>query len=98
MFSLAAMRREPLPLVLGSPYARDMRLRLVTAAATVVALAFVGGHLNASTASSLGSGVVASVYDGDTLTLGDGRRIRLVRQLSISATIESRPRAASSIH
>jgi endonuclease YncB( thermonuclease family) len=56
-----------------------MRLRLVTAAATVVAIAFVGGHLNAGTASSLGSGVVASVYDGDTLTLGDGRRIRLVQ-------------------
>ena len=33
----------------------------------------------AGAAASPGSGIVASVYDGDTLTLRDGRRIRLVQ-------------------
>jgi endonuclease YncB( thermonuclease family) len=63
--------------VLDSAYAADMSLRLMTAAA-VASLALVG-CLQAGAASSPGSGIVASVYDGDTLTLRDGRRIRLVQ-------------------
>jgi endonuclease YncB( thermonuclease family) len=47
-------------------------------AATVV-LALGGGYLQAGTASSSASYVVGSVYDGDTLTLRDGRRVRLVQ-------------------
>jgi micrococcal nuclease len=55
-----------------------MSVRLVAAAA-IAALALGGGYVQAGTASSPGSGVVASVNDGDTLTLRDGRRIRLVQ-------------------
>jgi endonuclease YncB( thermonuclease family) len=51
----------------------------LAAAAGIAALALGGGCLNAGTASSLGPVVVASVYDGDTLALRDGRRIRLVQ-------------------
>jgi endonuclease YncB( thermonuclease family) len=55
-----------------------MSLRLMTAAA-IAALALGAVNLQAGTASSPGTGVVAAVYDGDTLTLRDGRRIRLVQ-------------------
>ena len=55
-----------------------MSLRLITAAA-IAALALGAVNLQAGTASSPGAGVVAAVYDGDTLTLRDGRRIRLVQ-------------------
>jgi endonuclease YncB( thermonuclease family) len=46
-------------------------------AAVVVGLGLCAAHLSA--ASSTEAGRVASVYDGDTLTLGDNRRIRLVQ-------------------
>ena len=56
-----------------------MALRLI-AAASVLALALATGYLQAGTASSsASSGVVANVYDGDTLTLRNGQRIRLVQ-------------------
>src|SRR5215211_3605777 len=55
-----------------------MSLRLMTAAA-IATLALGAVNLQAGTASSPGAGVVAAVYDGDTLTLRDGRRIRLVQ-------------------
>jgi endonuclease YncB( thermonuclease family) len=55
-----------------------MLLRLVAAVA-LTALALGGGYLQVGGASSLDSGLVATVYDGDTLTLRDGRRIRLVQ-------------------
>src|SRR6266511_246407 len=55
-----------------------MSLRLMTAAA-IAALALGAVNLQAGTALSPGAGVVAAVYDGDTLTLRDGRRIRLVQ-------------------
>jgi micrococcal nuclease len=48
-------------------------------AAAIAALALGAVNLQAGTASSPGAGVVAAVYDGDTLTLRDGRRIRLVQ-------------------
>jgi endonuclease YncB( thermonuclease family) len=64
--------------VLGPAYAGDMSFRLTTAA-VIAALALGGGYLQVATGSSLASGVVASVHDGDTLTLRDGRRIRLVQ-------------------
>ena len=49
------------------------------AAAAITALALGGTFLQADAASLVGSAAVASVYDGDTLTLRDGRRIRLVQ-------------------
>jgi endonuclease YncB( thermonuclease family) len=64
--------------VLGSAYAADMSLRLVAVAAIAV-LILSGGYLRADAAPSPDSGVVAFVSDGDTLTLRDGRRIRLVQ-------------------
>jgi endonuclease YncB( thermonuclease family) len=48
-----------------------MPLRLM-AAAGITTLALDGGYLQAGTASSLESGLVASVYDGGTLTLRAG--------------------------
>jgi endonuclease YncB( thermonuclease family) len=66
----------------GGPRGAGMRRRLSTAllvAAAVAALGLASVALHAGTASSAASVVVASVYDGDTLTLGDGRRIRLVQ-------------------
>jgi len=52
--------------------------RGLAAALAVVAFTLVlgGAHATGSTAES---GVVASVYDGDTLTLTDGRRVRLLQ-------------------
>ena len=61
---------------------RGKRGRALSAAlivAAVVVLALAGGYLQAGTASSSASYVVGSVYDGDTLTLQDGRRVRLVQ-------------------
>src|SRR5215210_4137066 len=55
-----------------------MSLRLMTAAA-IAALALGAVNLQTGTASSPGAGVVAAVYDGDTLTLRDGARVRLVQ-------------------
>src|SRR5215218_10907156 len=55
-----------------------MSLRLMTAAA-IAALALGAVNLQAGTASSPGAGVVAAIYDGDTLSLRDGRRVRLVQ-------------------
>jgi micrococcal nuclease len=59
-------------------YASDVSASSIAAAAVVV-LAVGGGSLQAGTALSPVTGVVGSVVDGDTLTLRDGRRIRLVQ-------------------
>ena len=62
-----------------------MRLRQAQATARVavallVLVAVVGSGTTASAgASESANGVVASVYDGDTLSLTDGRRVRLVQ-------------------
>jgi endonuclease YncB( thermonuclease family) len=64
--------------VLGAAYAPDMWLRLMSAVA-ITALTVGAGYLESGATSASGSGVVAAVYDGDTLTLRDGRRIRLVQ-------------------
>lgn len=48
------------------------------AAVALTALTLGGGYVEAGTTPS-GSGLVASVSDGDTLTLRDGRRIRLLQ-------------------
>ncbi len=53
--------------------------RRLVAAAGIAVLILSGGYVQTGKASSPGSGVVASVYDGDTLTLRDGRRIRLIQ-------------------
>jgi endonuclease YncB( thermonuclease family) len=55
-----------------------VRSRL-TAAVGIAALVFCAGYLSVGSASPVEAGVVASVYDWDTLTLRDGRRIRLVQ-------------------
>jgi endonuclease YncB( thermonuclease family) len=55
-----------------------MSLRLVAGVA-IAALVIGAGYLEGRTKSASGSRVVAAVYDGDTLTLRDGRRIRLVQ-------------------
>jgi micrococcal nuclease len=51
----------------------------LSAAAAIAAIAVVALSTSAGVASSSGVGVVASVYDGDTLTLRDGRRVRLLQ-------------------
>ena len=63
--------------VLGAAYALGMA-RLMAAVA-ITALTVGAGYLESGTTSASGSGAVAAVYDGDTLTLRDGRRIRLVQ-------------------
>lgn len=55
-----------------------MSLRLMAALAAI-AFSLGGEFFQVGAASSLDSGVVVSIYDGDTLTLRDGRRIRLVQ-------------------
>jgi endonuclease YncB( thermonuclease family) len=55
-----------------------VRSRLA-AAVGIAALGLCAGYLNVGFASPVEAGVVASVYDGDTLTLRDGQRIRLVQ-------------------
>ena len=54
---------------------------LAAAAVAAVFMSFIGGAGIGLAASSapLASGVVASVYDGDTLTLRSGQRIRLLQ-------------------
>jgi endonuclease YncB( thermonuclease family) len=54
-------------------------LKRLSAAAAIAAIAVVALSTSAGVASSSGVGVVASVYDGDTLTLRDGRRVRLLQ-------------------
>jgi endonuclease YncB( thermonuclease family) len=49
------------------------------AAVAITALTVGAVYLEGGTTSASGSAVVAAVYDGDTLTLRDGRRIRLVQ-------------------
>ena len=51
----------------------------LVAAAAITVLALGGSYVHAGAASPLEPATVASVYDGDTLTLRDGRRIRLVQ-------------------
>jgi endonuclease YncB( thermonuclease family) len=66
----------------GAGKRRQLLSTALLVAAAVAALALASGALHAGTASSASttaSVVVASVYDGDTLTLRDGRRIRLVQ-------------------
>lgn len=53
-----------------------MQKALVTLAVASVAL--VAAHLSGA-APTAATGVVAAVYDGDTLTLTDGRRVRLLQ-------------------
>jgi endonuclease YncB( thermonuclease family) len=58
--------------------------RLVLVAAAAVAAVFVSfdsgpGAAQAAPAAPLASGIVASVYDGDTLTLRSGQRVRLLQ-------------------
>ncbi len=54
---------------------------LAAAASAAVFMSFIGGAGIGLAASSvpLASGVVASVYDGDTLTLRSGQRVRLLQ-------------------
>jgi endonuclease YncB( thermonuclease family) len=56
-------------------------LKRLSAAAAIAAIAVVvlSTSVGAATARSPEVGVVASVYDGDTLTLRDGRRVRLLQ-------------------
>jgi micrococcal nuclease len=54
---------------------------LIGALASLLALAAtsVGGPESSRAATSVEGGVVASVYDGDTIRLRDGRRVRLLQ-------------------
>src|SRR3954452_19216821 len=64
---------------------RSIQMRLVLFCSSVVGLLVAAVQLNSAPARDSGatapaeSGIVASDYDGDTLTLGDGRRIRLLQ-------------------
>jgi endonuclease YncB( thermonuclease family) len=53
----------------------------VAAAVAAVSMSFIGGAGigQAASGAPLASGVVASVYDGDTLTLRSGQRVRLLQ-------------------
>jgi endonuclease YncB( thermonuclease family) len=53
-------------------------MRLVLLGGVLLAIALVGAPLSGATLS-LSTGIVASVYDGDTLSLTDGRRVRLLQ-------------------
>ena len=55
------------------------RLILVTCLVAVLAAAAVLLARTTASAQPSRGAIVASVYDGDTLTLGDGRRVRLVQ-------------------
>ena len=59
------------------PYSGRVVTRTLAALA-VVGVALVAAHLSGA-ASTAETGVVASVYDGDTLALTDGRRVRLLQ-------------------
>jgi endonuclease YncB( thermonuclease family) len=54
---------------------------LAAAAGAAVLVSFIGGAGDgeAASAAPLASGVVASVYDGDTMTLTSGQRVRLLQ-------------------
>jgi endonuclease YncB( thermonuclease family) len=56
-------------------------LKRLSAAAAIAAIAVVvlSTSVGAATARSSEVAVVASVYDGDTLSLRDGRRVRLLQ-------------------
>ena len=54
-------------------------LKRLSAAAAIAAIAVVALSMSAAAATRTEVGVVASVYDGDTLTLTDGRRVRLLQ-------------------
>ena len=58
-------------------HARRHGLRLLIACALVAATGTLAAHTTA--APALDVGTVASVYDGDTLTLRDGRKVRLLQ-------------------
>jgi hypothetical protein len=68
-----------------------MPLRLM-AAAGITTLALDGGYLRAGTASSLESGLVASVCDGGTLTLRAGAASASSRSTRPSSAPESATR------
>jgi endonuclease YncB( thermonuclease family) len=53
-------------------------MRQLLAALAVVVAALGGSHVSGA-AVEASTGVVASVYDGDTLTLTTGQRIRLLQ-------------------
>nr|MBA3380320.1 hypothetical protein [Actinomycetota bacterium] len=53
-------------------------MRRLFLASVLVAITLVAAPLSGATAADE-SGVVASVYDGDTLSLSDGRRVRLLQ-------------------
>ncbi len=53
-------------------------MRLVLLGNALLAIAFVAAPLSGATISA-STGIVASVYDGDTLSLMDGRRVRLLQ-------------------
>jgi endonuclease YncB( thermonuclease family) len=55
-----------------------MRLRLVIGILGLAAVVPWAAHLS-SAATRVDRGIVSSVYDGDTLTLRDGRRVRLLQ-------------------
>ena len=59
------------------PYA-GLVARRALAALAVAGVALVAAHFSGA-APAADSGIVAAVYDGDTLTLRDGRRIRLLQ-------------------
>jgi endonuclease YncB( thermonuclease family) len=54
-------------------------LKRLSAAAAIAAIAVVALSMSAGAATSAATAVVASVYDGDTLTLTNGRRVRLLQ-------------------
>jgi endonuclease YncB( thermonuclease family) len=54
-------------------------LKRLGAAAAIAAIAVVALSTSVGAATRSEVGVVASVYDGDTLTLRDGRRVRLLQ-------------------
>ncbi len=56
---------------------RPLAFFMVVLGALVVPTALLGGTTDAT--RSTDSAVVASVHDGDTLTLADGRRVRLLQ-------------------
>jgi endonuclease YncB( thermonuclease family) len=56
-----------------------VRTGVAGALAAVIALAGVSAGAQASPSDLAANGVVASIYDGDTLTLTSGRRVRLLQ-------------------
>ena len=58
--------------------AQDQVVRRVFIGGALIAIALVAAPLSGATVAA-SSGVVASVYDGDTLSLTNGRRVRLLQ-------------------